>query len=438
MGWLFGTGKRARGERREPRITAASPENPSTSLANPDAWLLDWANGGAGSFGPPISEQSAMRVSAVYRCVSIISGLIAALPLNVYRDSPTAGRTIARDHRLYRMLHLAPYPGSPLTSFAWREQWGINVLLWGNHYSITRYDGAGRVIGFVPVMPWRVEVFRRAGRNVYVCTLEDGTREAVSQDDILHFPGPGFDGIKGLSRIQAFARDAIGLARTLEQQTGTMHENAARPSGMMELPGSIQPAGMRRIESHFNEHSAGRLNTGRVLFVDKDTKYTPFQMTAEDLNTLEFRRYQAADICRFYGVPPHLIGEAAGTSAWGSGIEQLTLGFLKYTLEPDLQRIEHEINMKLFDGTPYYAEFDREALLTMDAATAASVQQTEINSGTLLINEARARKNRGRVAGGDEPLVNSTMIPLQRALNPPAPPPQPAAPPPHPAGTWQG
>jgi HK97 family phage portal protein len=405
--------------------------------------LLDWSTGGVPLFGPPVNEQTAMAVSVVFRCVSLLSGIIAGLPLRVYKDDPNLGRQIVEPdvkdaihgdgvRYLARLLGQVPYPGRSLTSFSWRELLGVNVYLWGNHYSVKRYNGAGRVAGFEPAMPWDVEVRRTdAGRNIYVVTWPKstgGSRELVDQDDMIHIAGPGFDGVKGMPRIASFARNAVSLARIMEEQTGRVHENAAKPSGMVTVPPNISPGGMRRMEAQFNDRWAGRLNAGKVMFVDTDTKFTPFQMSPEDLTTLATRRFTVEEICRFFGVPPHLVGESAAATSWGTGIEQLTLGFLKLVMEPDLQRIEHEFNHKLLDGTPYYVQFDRDALLAMDAKTAAEVASAEINSGQLTPNEARRKKFRPSIEGGDELFVNSTMIPISRALNPPAPPP--AAPPP--------
>lgn len=373
-----------------------------------------------------VSEQMAMRVSTVFRCVSLISGLIAGLPLKVYKQDPDGQRTEAPNHRLAPLLSYRPYPGRSLTSFAWREMWGVNALLWGNHYSIIRYDNAGRVIGFEPTHPWSTQVLRRGGVNFYKCVLEDGTTEIVHQEDMIHIAGPGFDGVMGKSRIQSFARTAVSLATVLEEQTGRVHENAAKPTGMVTLPSNISPEGMRRAQEFFNAQNAGRSNAGRTMFVDKDTTYTPMQMTPEDLGTLAHRQYQAADICRFYGVPPHLVGESANTSAWGSGIEQLTIGFKQYTMDAELRRIEQEIRYKLFDGTPYYAEFDRDALLTLDAKTAAEVASIEINSGQLTPQEARRKKHRPDIAGSENLFMNGTMVSIERAVNPPEP--APAAP----------
>lgn len=427
--WPISTGNHR--ARVEPRLSprAASPENPSTPLSNPDAWLLDWAGVDAGYVGPPVNERTAMAVSAVFRCVALISGMIAGLPLNVYRDDDRGGREVAKKHRLYPLLHEAPYPGRPMTSFVWRELWGLNTCLWGNHYSIIRYDNAARVIGFEALPPWNVSVLRNAGRNLYRCTREDGSTEYVDQDDMLHIPGVGFNGIVGESRIRAFAKRSIGVAATLQEQVGRVHENAARPSGMVTVAPGTTPDGVRRVEAWFAQNHTGRHNAGRPFVSDNGTTYTPFQMTPEDLNTIQFLKYSNADIARFFGVPAHMIGESADATSWGSGIAQLTLGFLMYTLEPDLQRIEHELRLKLFQGTDYYPAFDRDALLAMDPAAMATVMQTRINSALITPNEGRRALRLADQPGGDTLLVNSTMVPLMRATNPPpAPAPAPKQP----------
>lgn len=431
--WPFKRSSEQVAERTEPKLLNASPENPSTNLADPASWLTDWASGGnPGSFGPSVSERTSMCCSAVHRSVAIRSGVVAGLPLKIYKRTKE-GREEAFSHRLQPMFSMAPFPGRAMTSFIWRELWMINTDLWGNHVSIIRYDGAARIIGFEPVMPWDVEVYRNNNRNVYRCVLWDssfgstdaGLTQRVEwhdQDDVIHIPGLGFNGVAGVSRIRAFARNAVSLAVLLEEQTGRVHENAAKPSGLATVPPGITPDGFNLFKAQFNEQNTGRFNAGRVVFGDKDTTYTPFQMSQEDLNTLEFRRFQVADISRFFGVPLHLLNETDKSTSWGTGLSEQTLGFQIYTIDMDLGRIEAELNYKLFFGSDFYIEFDRDALMAMDPLKAAQVAQAEISTGTLLINERRRHKNRPPVENGNEPLINSTNVPLKNIFAPGAQP----------------
>ncbi len=423
---------RSRRARIEPRFMAASVEDPSVDLSNPSPWLLDALSGSVrGEWGPPVSERTAMAVSAVYRSVTLIAGLVAELPLKIYRRTPD-GREEVPDHWLAPLLQQAPFPGRAMTAFTWRELWLVNVLLSGNHYSAIRRDGAGRVIGFESALPLGSDVLRNNYRNVYRLELMSGTIgyggasattwEYLDQDDVLHIPGPGFDGRKGVSRIQSFARKAVSLASLLEDQIGFVHENAAKPSGLVTPGKRLAKDGWQRWKAQFTEANTGRHNAGRLIFGDDGATYTPMQMTPEDLNTIEARRYQVADVSRFFGVPLHLLNETDKSTSWGSGLSEQTLGFLIYTLNPDLGRIESEINYKLLDGSGYYAEFDRDAMMAMDPVKAAQVAQTEVASGVLLINERRRQKNRPPVDHGNDALINSTNVPLAKLYEPGAQP----------------
>lgn len=434
---LLGRSEPPRG-RIEPRFLAASPENPAVSLSTPGEWLTDWSTGGnSQKWGPTVSERSAMAVSAVYRSVSIISGMIAELPLKVYKRTPD-GREEARDHPLAAFFRVAPYPGRAQTAFSWRELWSINELLWGNHYSVIRRDGAARVIGFEPLMPWNVTVFRNNYRNVYRCLMvpptttgtNQPTIEYHDQEDIVHIPGPGFDGITGMSRIRAFARNAVSLSAVLEDQTGYVHENAAKPSAFVTPGKRMTPDTFRRFRNQFDVANTGRGNAGRVIYGEDGATYTPMQMAPEDLNTIEARRYQIADISRFFGVPLHLLNETDKSTSWGSGLTEQTIALGVFTLNPELGRIEAELNYKLFDGTDYYIEFDRQAMLAMDPVKSAEVARTEIASGVLSINERRRQLNRPPVENGDRPLINSANVSLDALFAPGAQPRQVQAAPP--------
>lgn len=409
--------------RREPAFQNASPENPSTNLSDPAAWMFDALGSNyADRFGPIVTEQTAMASSAVFRSCALRSGLTAGLPAKIYKRTKD-GREEAPGHRLQPMFQVAPYPGRPMTAFTWRELWSLNVDLWGDHFSVIRYDGAARIVGFEAAYPWQVEVHRVNQRNLYRIEWTDGRAvEWVDQEDMIHIPGPGFDGIRGVSRIRHFARNSVALSLMLIEQIGRVHENAARPSGLATPPANISEKGFQRFKSQFTDLNTGRANAGKVIFGDPGTTFTPFQMSPEDLNTIELMRYGVADISRFFGVPLHLLNETDKSTSWGSGLSEQTLAFLIYTLDPDLGRIESELNYKLFQGSEYYVEFDRDALMAMDPVKAAQVAQTEIASGTLLINELRKKKNRPPVDHGDEPMINSTNVPLAKLFNPGAQP----------------
>jgi HK97 family phage portal protein len=394
---------------------AGSPENPSTSLANPADWLMTVLGGGPTLAGPVVNEQSAMRSTTVFRCVSLISGLIASLPLMVY-EKDKEGRKIADRNRVYPLLH--DNPSDVMSGFNWRELIVVDVLLGGNHYSVIEYDGAARVTGFFPVPRNAVTVRKTdAGRLVYEIQLADGS-ETIDQDNMLHIAGLGFDGTVGLSMISS-ARQAVGLSLAMEESSSRMHSNGIRPSGVVQAEdgfGSDPVVALRRLRAQFEQAYSGLSNTGKTIYLDKGMKWTPMQITPADAETMEQRRFQVADICRIFGVPPHMVGETDKATSWGSGIEQMMLGFLMTTLQPLLARIENEFNRKLFKkDRSFYAEFNRDALLAMDATARGSFYATMIQNGGLTPNELRKFQNLPAMEGGDQLFINSACVPLTMA-----------------------
>lgn len=404
-----------RGGREQVSAASETPFIGLSELTGAESWLF---GGGASAWGPVVTAETAMAVSAVYRCVTLLSGLIASLPLKVYILQPDGTLVEDSASRVARLLDRVPHPNYATNSQQWREMLGQHFLLNGNHFAAIRYDGAGRVIGFEPIpSPALVDVARlSSGRLGYRFSWPDRPIEYLDQANVLHIAGPGFNGIRSPSRLALYARSAVALGLSMQESAGVTHENGAVPSGMVTLPAAVTREDKKKIEAYYDDKIAGRRNRGRLLFVDKDTSFTSMQMTPEDLNLIAARRFQVEDICRFYGVPPHLVGESAAATSWGSGIEQQTLGFLRYTLNPELTRIEAEFDAKLFPNSSTYVRFDRDAMAAMDAKTAAEVASLRIGSGQSTINEERRRNNRPPVEGGDEVLVNSTLITLQRAM----------------------
>jgi len=284
-----------------------SLENPSTPLSAAPAWLSE-AVGGAPTFaGAPVSETSAMRQTAVFSCVAIKAGVMAALPLTIYQHTDN-GKKEAVNHRLYPLL--ARDPNDLMTGFTWKELIFSNLMLAGNHYSVIEYDNAARVIGLLPVMPQTSKVERVNGRNRYTFRLSDGTDQVLDQEDVLHIPGIGFDGMKGLSPIQWAGRQPIGIALALEEFTGRIHSQGIRSTGQVTLPPKITKEGIARLRAEIEDLYTGNRNAGRPLILDHGATWNSMQLTMEDTQTLESRRFQVADICRLFRVPPFLVGES--------------------------------------------------------------------------------------------------------------------------------
>lgn len=409
--WPFASRRQEPAQRVEPTLRNASPENPSTSLNNPASWLSEALGGGASFAGPHVSETTAMRSTAVFRCVALKSGLIGGLPLVIY-ERTESGRAAAIAHPLYRLLH--DEPNDLMSAFIWKELIGANLMLAGNHYSVIEYDQAARILGLLPVQPQQVTVERVKRRARYTFQFNDG-REVLDQDEVLHVPGIGFDGLKGISPISWAGRQPIGISLAMEESVGRLHSNSMRPASTLTLPaGGITPDGVKRLRAELEAMYAGVSNTGRTLLLDHGSQWSSMQMTMEDAETLESRRFQVADIARLFGVPPHMIGETDKASSWGTGIEQQTIGFQKFNLDLELSRIEGELNRKLFRH-PFYCEFNRDALNAMDAKAQAELYASAIQHAGMTPNEVRRLRNLPDLPGGDELYIQSATVPLRMA-----------------------
>jgi len=406
--WPFTRRSAPAAERQEPNFLA-SLENPNVPINQESLAII--IGGGPTMAGPHVNERSSMRNVDVFRCVSILSGLVASLELNVYERAPD-GRKLAIGNRCFPLLHDAP--NDFMSSFVWRELILVNLLLWGNHYSIIEYDNAGRIIGFLPLLPWQVEPYRKKGNIRYKIRLNDGS-EDVDHEDMIHVPGLGFDGLQGLSVISAVGRQAIGTSLAMDEYTARLHSNGVRPSGIGTVKEGMSPASFRRMREQFETQYGGVGNAGRTLWVDSGTTWIPTQLSPVDAETLATRRHSTGQICNIFGVPAMLLNENADMTAWGAGIEQIMLGFQMTTINPWLRRIEAEVNRKLFSGSNLYAEFDREGLIVMDAKAKSELFSKLVSSALMSPNEGRRKMNLPDDPAGNKLMIQGAMVPLDQA-----------------------
>ena len=374
---------------------------------------------GGTTAGKAVTERSAMQMTAVYSCVRILAEAVAGLPLHVYRYNDTGGKEKAIDHPLYRLLHDEPNP--EMSSFVFRETLMTHLLLWGNAYAQVIRNGKGEVVALYPLMPNRMSVDRDAKGKLYykyTTTSDDaptveGTVVVLSPSDVLHVPGLGFDGLVGYSPI-AMAKNAIGMAIACEEFGARFFANGAAPSGVLEHPGTIKDPS--RLRETWQSQFGGSANTGKVAILEEGMKYTPISISPEQAQFLETRKFQINEIARIFRVPPHMVGDLEKSSF--SNIEQQSLEFVKYTLDPWLIRWEQSIYRALFsmeEKTEYFVKFNVEGLLRGDYATRMNGYATARQNGWMSANDIRELENLDRIPaeeGGDLYLINGNMLPL--------------------------
>ena len=377
---------------------------------------------GGSTSGKIVTERSAMQMTAVYSCVRILAEAIAGLPLHLYTYKEDGGKEKAIGHPLYLLLHDEPNP--EMSSFVFRETLMTHLLLWGNAYAQIIRNGKGEVVALYPLMPNRMTVDRDSSGQLFYSyqmnnsdapTMKTGT-VILKPSDVLHIPGLGFDGLVGYSPI-AMAKNAIGLAIATEEYGAKFFANGATPGGLLEYPGTVKDPD--RVRESWNKGFSGSQNAGKVAILEEGMKYTPISIAPEQAQFLETRKFQINEIARIFRVPPHMVGDLEKSSF--SNIEQQSLEFVKYTLDPWVVRWEQSLSRALFtpeEKKQYFFKFNVEGLLRGDYQSRMNGYATARQNGWMSANDIRELENLDRIPaeeGGDLYLINGNMLPLVHA-----------------------
>ena len=377
---------------------------------------------GGSTAGKYVNERSAMQMTAVYSCVRILAEAVAGLPLHLYRYTESGGKEKAIDHPLYLLLHDEPNP--EMSSFVFRETLMTHLLLWGNAYAQIIRNGKNEVIALYPLMPNKMEVDRDEHGQLYYkyqrsndeAPTMDGSSVILKPCDVLHIPGLGFDGLVGYSPI-AMAKNAIGMAIACEEFGAKFFANGAAPSGVLEHPGTIKDPS--RVRDAWQSQFGGSSNSGKVAVLEEGMKYTPISISPEQAQFLETRKFQINEIARIFRVPPHMVGDLEKSSF--SNIEQQSLEFVKYTLDPWIIRWEQSmarVLLSLDEKKEYFIKFNLEGLLRGDYQSRMNGYSIARQNGWMSANDIRELENLDRIPaeqGGDLYLINGSMLPLGSA-----------------------
>ena len=377
---------------------------------------------GGTSSGKNVTERSAMQMTAVYSCVRILAEAVAGLPLHLYKYNDDGGKEKALDHPLYRLLHDEPNP--EMSSFVFRETLMTHLLLWGNAYAQVIRNGKNEVVALYPLMPNKMSVDRDERGRLYY-TYYRGPDEAIKNkdfavtlqpSDVLHIPGLGFDGLVGYSPI-AMAKNAIGMAIACEEYGAKFFANGAAPGGVLEHPGTIKDP--QRVRESWQSTFGGSGNANKIAVLEEGMKYTPIGISPEQAQFLETRKFQINEIARIFRVPPHMVGDLEKSSF--SNIEQQSLEFVKYTLDPWVIRWEQSIQRALLshdEKALYFVKFNVEGLLRGDYQSRMNGYAIGRQNGWMSANDIRELENLDRIPaedGGDLYLINGNMLPLKNA-----------------------
>ena len=377
---------------------------------------------GPSTSGKTVNEFTAMQTTAVYACVRILAETLAALPLQMYRYTP-GGKERVYDHPLYHLLHDEPNP--EMTSFIFRETLMSHLLIWGNAYAQIIRDRLGRVQGLYPLRPDKMSVCRDdRGRIFYLYTKTSDENPNIKpygqvplrKDEVLHIPGLGFDGLVGYSPI-AMARNAVGMTMACEEYGASFFANGASPSGVLEHPGVLKdPA---KVRDSWNAVYQGSANAHKVAVLEEGMKYQQIGIPPEEAQFLETRKFQLNEIARLYRIPPHMIGDLEKSSF--NNIEQQSMEFVKYTLDPWVIRWEQAMQKALFlpeEKKQYFLKFNVNGLMRGDYESRMTGYSIGRQNGWLSANDIREMEDMNPVPdeeGGNLYLVNGSMTKLKDA-----------------------
>lgn len=401
---------------RDCRAQAISARTYRSSEGVAGSELYEWFTGGVGAQSHTVSERSAMTHDAVYACVGLIGGAIAALPFHLYKRTETGRDRYTSD--LWWMFNESPWPTWTAAS-AWQHS-AQSILLKGDGFwQIHRASRmSNNIVGFEPHHPDMVVVASDGMRNVYVTTDSDGAQHTIDQDDMLHFPGIGFDGARSLTPIRAALGRSAAVGLDAENHASAFFAGGAQPAYAIKVPADTKLSTEQRdmIRETWKNYRS-KYSSGLPPLLSGGLEIAPLTLNAEDAQLLESRQYSVEQIARVFGVPPHMIGKTDSSTSWGSGIEQMSIGFVRYTLRRHLDAIQQEINRKIWPRSlRVFGEFNADALLDGDSKAQAEYFSRALGGpgtqGWMTIDEVRKLKNLPPVPGGDRLIMaGSTAAP---------------------------
>lgn len=399
-----------------------------TAAAKPSASMSSWLGksirlsdggfwsaflGAQSSSGKAVTVDKAMRLSAVWACVRIISTSVAGLPLSIYRRLPDGGRETARDFPLYDVVHNSP--NEDMAAFHFWQAVVASMLLWGNAYCEIHRSG-GSVIALDFLMPSRVTPEPDDdGRLRYFFQPRKGARREIAQADMLHIPAFTLDGRMGLSAIR-YGADVFGSAMSADDAANTTFKNGMMPTVAFSVDKTLNPTQRAEFRDYVKTIS-GALNAGKSPVLEQGVKPEMIGINPADAQLLESRGHSIEEICRWFGVPPWMVMKTDKGSNWGTGLEQQQIAFLTYCIMTYTAPIEQCVNKRCLtavDRIKHYAEFSLEAFLRADSAGRAAYLSTMGQNGYMTRNEGRHKENLPSMPGGDILTVQSNLVPLDQ------------------------
>jgi HK97 family phage portal protein len=362
--------------------------------------------------GQSVNEKTMLTLSAGWACNRLISETIATLPFKLYERTPD-GRKEAKNHPLYEIIHTRPNINST-ASMTWQA--ATSAMLLRGAARFEKQMIGDRVVGLVFLNPSRLTISSNSqGKKQYRFTNSDGTQREIPASRIMTIPGVTLDGLNGVSVIE-YGANVFGSALAADGASSATFEKGLMPTVGFKLPTFLTDKNREDFRDNFKKIS-GAINAGQPALLEGGMDAISIGIKPSDAQLLESRGFSVEEICRFFRVPPWMVGHSGqGQTKWGTGMEQEMIAFLTFTLQPWLTRISQAVWMDLMtpaEQSRYYAEFEVNALLRGDTSARSAFYTAMTNAGIMTSDECREKENLPRKGGNADVLrVNSAMLPL--------------------------
>jgi HK97 family phage portal protein len=379
------------------------------SLTSGEFWS-EWH--GQSSSGRSVTVDNSMQLSAVWACVRLVSETISTLPLRLYQRNGDGSRTVASNHPLYEVLTKSP--NREMTPSRFMLMILASICLWGNAFVEKRMIG-NRIVALEPLLPQRVSVKRLDNGALeyrYVDPLT-GKQRIIDENRMMHIRGFGIDGVCGCLPIMT-GKNVLGAAAASEEAAAKVFSQGMQASGILSADNTLTEKQRDALNANL-QRFMGSKNAGKVMVAEAGMKYQSITMNPEAAQMLETRSFGIEEICRWFRVPPFMVGHMDKQSSWASSVEGMNMQFLTNTLRPVLVNIEQEIARCLLGNSDqFYVEFAVEGLLRADSAGRSTYYNTALQNGWMSRNEVRKLENLPKVDGGDLLTVQSNMTRLDQ------------------------
>lgn len=364
---------------------------------------------GTSSSGKVVTADKAMQLSAVWACIRLLSESVSTLPMKVYRREADGSRKLAQDHPAYQVL--CRRPNLEMTPSRFMLMVVASICLRGNAFIEKKMIGR-KLVALNPLLPQNMVVKRLDTGQLQYTYTEDGKKRVIPVDRKMHIRGFGLDGVCGMMPLSS-GRDVFGAAMAVDESAAKIFENGLQTSGYISSKVALNKEQRERLRTYLAAF-AGSKNAGKMMVLEGDLSYQNVTMNPEDAQMLESRAFSIEEICRWFRVPPFMVGHVTKQSSWASSVEGMNLIFLTNTLRPLLVNIEQEISRCLLDSDEdYFAEFSVEGLLRADSVGRAAYYTTALQNGWMSRNDVRRLENLPPIPGGEIYTVQLNLTPLE-------------------------